>query len=424
MVNPRRAAVSVLLKIETDNAYSNIVLANYFKETELSSADKALVSALVYGVLDRKITLDHILSKYMKSPIKKTAPFTLNVLRTALYQILYMDKIPQSAAVNEAVKLIKKSKESGNSGFVNAVLRQIIRNENQISFTDTPEDLSVKYSCPLWIVNSFIDDYGIETAKALLKESVKAPPYVIRTNALKISTDNLKRELDKENVSYKESSFKDSLIIEKGIDIKNSKIFKDGLFYVQDLASQTAVTTLEPNDCSRILDMCAAPGGKSFTAACLMGGKGEIIACDLYEQRVKLISDSAKRLGIENIKTACLDACVYDERLGKFDAVICDVVCSGLGVIRRKPEIKYREVPNLNELEEIQYKILCNAVNYIIPGGKILYSTCTLRKAENENIVARFLEEHKQFEKVFEKTLMPHIDNTDGFYFAILRVKV
>ena len=244
MANPRRVAVSVLMKIEADDAYSNIVLANSLKESELSAADKGLVSALVYGVLDRKITLDFVLSKYMKAPLKKTQPFTLNVLRSALYQIMYMDKIPQSAAVNEAVKLIKSSKQARNSGFVNAVLREIIRNQDNLSFTDSKEDLSVKYSCPLWIVESFLKDYGLDTAKLLLEESLKAAPFVIRTNTLKISTEDLKSELLKEEVTLNPSALKDSLIIEKGIDIKNSEAFKNGLFYVQDLASQTAISSL------------------------------------------------------------------------------------------------------------------------------------------------------------------------------------
>ena len=422
MANPRRVAVSVLMKIEADNAYSNIVLANSLKEAELSAADKGLVSALVYGVLDRKITLDFVLSRYMKAPLKKTPPFTLNVLRSALYQSMYMDKIPHSAAVNEAVKLIKGSKQARNSGFVNAVLREIIRNQDNLSFTDSKEDLSVKYSCPLWIVESVLEDDGRDTTKLLLEESLKAAPYVIRTNTLKISTEDLKKELLKEEVSLNASALKDSLIIEKGIDIKNSEAFKKGLFYVQDLASQTAISSLDTIKNVRVLDMCSAPGGKSFTMSCHMENTGEIVACDLYSARVNLIKDSALRLGMKNIKTCTLDAMSFNEKLGKFDLIICDVPCSGLGVIRRKPEIKYKEITDFYELEETQYKILCNAVNYLKPNGRILYSTCTLRKAENENMVVRFLAEHKSFEKLQEKTLMPHIDGTDGFYFCELKI--
>lgn len=420
MANPRYIAVNVLLKIEKDSAYSNITLNGVFKENELSPADKGLVSALVYGVLDRKITLDYVLSKFMKTPLKKTAPFTLCVLRTALYQIMFMDKIPQSAAVNEAVKLIKKSRESRNAGFVNAVLRGVLRSDSLLPEGNSPEALSIRFSCPLWMVESFIKDYGTDTAIALLEESVKAPPTTLRVNTVKSDIDSLKAELENEGIVCTVGAVANSLIIEKGIDIPKSAAYKNGFFYVQDIASQTAVAALAPKPDERLLDMCAAPGGKSFTAACFMENKGEIVSCDLYEARTGLIADSAKRLGLDIIKTKTEDATDFDESLGKFDCILCDVPCSGLGVIRRKPEIKYKTECDLTELEDIQYRILCNAVKYLKKGGRILYSTCTLRKAENENVVIRFQKEYNTFNKAYERTLMPHIDRTDGFYFALL----
>lgn len=420
MPNPRKLAALSLLKIERDEAYSNITLKNMLKETELSCEDKALFSALVYGVLDRKITLDYVLSQFMKTPIKKTAPFTLAVLRLGLYQIMYMDKIPDSAAVNESVKLIKASKESRNAGFVNAVLRSALRSERLLPEGDSVKSLSIRFSCPEWIVESFLADYGVENTKNLLKKSLEAPPVIIRVNSAKIAQADLITELLNLGIGCKSGEIPDSVIIEKGMDISSNPLYIKGYFYAQDYASQTAVSVLAPSPYSRVLDMCAAPGGKSFTMAALMENKGEIVACDLYEARVGLIAESAKRLGFTIIKPTVSDATAYNQALGEFDYILCDVPCSGLGVIRRKPELKYKTASDFKKLEDIQYSILCNAAKYLKKGGKILYSTCTLRRAENENLVIRFQKEYNEFQKVYEHTFIPHIDNTDGFYCALL----
>jgi len=420
MANPRKTAVSILLKIEKDGAYSNLAVGNFLKEAELESLDRAFVSALVYGVLDRKITLDAVLSKFMKTPIKKTAPFTLQVLRTALYQIMFMDKIPESAVVNEAVKLIKKSRESRNAGFVNAVLRSVLREENLLPHGESIEDLSIRFSCPLWIVKSFVEDYGRENTISLLEESLKAPPMTLRVNTLKTDTEQLKAEFEKSGIAVHEGETENSLVVDKGFNIPTSELYKNGFFHAQDEASQRAVKVLGPKKGERVLDLCAAPGGKSFTMAEMMEDTGELVSCDLYESRVKLIREGAKRLGIDIIKTFVSDASVYNGELGLFDAILCDVPCSGLGVIRRKPDIKYKPVEDFSELEEIQYSILTNAVKYLKKGGRILYSTCTLRSAENEKLVFRFLKEYNNFRIEYEQTFMPHIHKTDGFYCALL----
>lgn len=420
MINERKLAVSVLMKIENSGAYSNLTLANDFKDKDITKEEKAFVSALVYGVLDRKITLDYVLSKFIKTPIKKTAPFTLCVLRTALYQIMFMDKIPESAAVNEAVKLIKKSKENRNASFVNAVLRSFLRADSLMPDGDTINDLSVRYSAPLWLVESFVKDYGKETAILLLEESLKPAPFTLRVNTIKIDSDSLVKKFADIGIIANNGNLNNSLVLDKGIDIKKSKEFSDGLFYVEDEASQTAISVLAPKADERILDICAAPGGKTFTMASFMKNKGEIVACDLYEHRVGLINEGAKRLGINIINTKTADATLYNQELGKFDAILCDVPCSGLGVIRRKPDIKYKESEDFSSLEKIQYSILSNAVKYLKKGGRIMYSTCTLRRAENEELVNSFLKEYNTFKKVTEKTLMPHIDKTDGFYYCLL----
>ena len=420
MDNPRKTAVSILLKIEKDISYSNITLNSFLKQAELTNEDKALASALVYGALDRKITLDYILSFFIKAPLKKTAPFTLNVLRTALYQIIFMEKIPNSAAVNEAVKLIKKSKESRNSGFVNAVLRSVLRSDISLPAGDSVKALSIRYSCGEEIVEGFIKDYSVETAKKLLEEGLKPPPLTIKVNTQKTDAKTLKGLFAKDGIDLEDTELENALNIKKGFDIQRNEYFKKGYFYAQDLASQRAVSVLAPKPNERVLDICSAPGGKAFAMALHMQNKGEIIACDLYDARVGLIAESAQRLGLDIIKTRVNDASVYNQELGMFDCILCDVPCSGLGVIRRKPDIKYKAIDDFTSLEELQYSILCNAVKYLKKGGRILYSTCTLRKAENEKLVIRFQKEYNNFNIVCEKTLMPHIDKTDGFYYALL----
>ena len=410
MANARKTAVKVLVKIEKEGTYSNLGVAEALKNSELNPQDKSLATAIIYGVLDRKITLDYILSKFLKTPINKTEPFTLMVLRSALYQIKYMDKIPESAAVNEAVKIMKSSKFSRNSGFVNGVLRSVLRTEVEIPKGDSAKDISVRYSCPLWIVESFLKDYGLADTKALLEESLKPAPTVLRINTVKADISEIEKEYEiKEN----------SIELTKGIDISNSELYKKGLVYAQDYASQRAVEILSPKSGDRVLDLCSAPGGKAFTMANLMGNKGEIIACDLYPHRVELIERTAKRLGLDIIKTAVADATRYNPKLGEFDCVLCDVPCSGLGVIRRKPEIKYNALPCLEELKNIQLSILRNAVKYLKKGGKLLYSTCTLRREENEKLVISFQKEYNDLCKVYEHTFMPHKDGTDGFYCAL-----
>ncbi len=420
MANVRKIAADILLKIEKDSAYSNIALNGFLKDCELGSNDKKLLSALVYGVLDRKITLDYVLSRFMKTPIKKTAPFTLNVLRTALYQIMYMDKIPDSAAVNEAVKLIKKSKENRNSGFVNGVLRSVLREENLLPMGDSVNELSVRYSCPETIIKSFVNDYGIDNAIGILEESLQSPPMVLRTNTVKISSDDLICELEKLNIESQKGFIENSVVLNSGANLSDNPLFKNGFFHVQDFASQKAVSVLAPKSGERILDICAAPGGKTFTMAEIMENKGEIIATDLYDHKIKLIEKTAKRLSLDIIKAYVSDASVYNKKFGEFDGILCDVPCSGFGVIKRKPEIKYKPIDDFSELEGIQFDILENAVKYLKTGGRILYSTCTLRKNENEKQIEKFLSLHSEFSKEFEHTFMPNIDGTDGFYCALL----
>ncbi len=421
MANARKIALKALCDVRVGGAYSNITLNKYFSENDLSSADKALATALFYGVLDRTITLDFVLSRYIKTPLKKLQPQILENLRIALYQIMFMDKIPDSAAVNEAVKLTKNSKQKHLSGFVNGVLRNILREGITLPDGDDVSSLSVRYSCPEWIVESFISDYGIENAVSLLTASLQAPPVTLRVNTLKTNTENLMSVLSQENIAATPASLENSLEIIGGIDVTKSHSYREGLFHVQDIASQTVVSVVCPTKDERVLDICAAPGGKTFTMAQYMENFGEIVACDLYENRVELIAKGARRLGITNIKCMQNDATVFNDKLGKFDVILCDVLCSGLGVIRRKPEIKYKDISEYTDITLIQGKILENATAYLNENGRILYSTCTLRKCENEVVIQRFLDKHPQYELKYQHTFMPHVDGSDGFYCALLQ---
>ena len=421
MANARKIALKALCDVRLGGAYSNITLNKYFSENELSSADKSLATALFYGVLDRTISLDYVLSRYIKTPLKKVQPEALENLRIALYQIMFMNKIPDSAAVNEAVKLTKNSKNKHLSGFVNGVLRTILREGVKLPDGNDVKSLSVRYSCPEWIINSFINDYGLDNAISLLEASLQTPTVTIRVNTLKTNTNSLIDILSQENIVAKQSKLDNSLELVGGIDVTGCRSYKEGLFHVQDIASQTVVSVLCPTKNDRVLDICAAPGGKTFTMSQYMENCGEIVACDLYDKRVQLIRNGAKRLGITNIKFKQNDATVKNDSLGKFDLILCDALCSGLGVIRRKPEIKYKDISDYDDITLIQSKILENAAQYLKDNGKILYSTCTLRRCENEDVIQRFLDKYPTYELKYQHTFMPHIDGSDGFYCALLQ---
>ena len=419
MNNARYAAAISLKKVTNEGGYSNLVLNSTLEQKKLSNEDKALCTAIFYGTLDRMVTIDFYLKKLIKTPLKKVAPFTLAVLRTAAYQIKYMDKIPNSAAVDEAVKLIKDSNESFNASFVNAVLRNLLREEIPLPTGNSLFDISVAYSCPAWIVSILAKDYGADFTKRFLSACLLPPPIFIRVNTLKTTSEKLILELEQQGCCVKQTDSENTLEFVSGGSIENMSAYKEGLFFVQDIACQKAIEALDIKKNSRVLDLCAAPGGKSFSAA-MFAEKGEIVSCDLYPQRVGLISEGAERLGAYNLSTATADATKYNQSLGKFDRIICDVPCSGLGVIRRKPDIKYKPQDSFEELISVQRQILNNACKYLDKGGKILYSTCTLSKAENREIIDAFLNEHKDFSLIFEETFCPDKYNADGFYAAVL----
>ncbi len=419
MVNVRKLVVGALCRVEEDNAFSNLVLNGVFSKHDLTKRDKSFASALFYGVLDRKITIDFYINCLSKIKVKKMQPVTREALRLGVFQIAYMNKIPVSAAVNESVNIVKKSKENKNAGFVNAVLRSAIRSLPKLPEDNTEKSLSIRYSCEENIVKELISDYGKEQTTQILTALLNPAELFIRYNSIKITKQDFESKLKDFSIIYEETELNGCYKITEG-DIFGSELYKNGLFFVQDISAANAAETLCAKKGERVLDVCAAPGGKSFTSALLMENSGEIVSCDLYEQRVSLIENGAKRLSINCIKPLVNDASVFNKNLGEFNGVICDVPCSGWGVMRRKPEIKYKKDNDFSELQELQQKILYNSAKYLKNGGRMVYSTCTIRKAENEKQVQKFLENNKNFVLENEKTTLP-TGEYDGFYYAVLK---
>lgn len=430
MKSARQTAFEILNKIQRDNSYSNLALDHALDKADTDNKDKKFVSALVYGVTERRITLDYNLSLYLSQPIKKLKPEVLTALRLGAYQILFMDKIPVSAAVNESVKLAKKNGAAFASGLVNAVLRKIISNGLK-----TDGSMSVNYSAPEWLCDMWCRSYGRENAEKLLEASFGAVDTVLRVNTEKIDADNLINLLAEEGfVCETGGNVENSAVVKSGGAVHKTEAYKNGLFHVQDAASQLCCKALGVQENETVIDICAAPGGKSFTLAENMKNTGRIISCDIYEHRLKLISDGAERLGLTNIETVRNDGNVFNPDFPLADKILCDVPCSGLGVIRKKPEIRFKKSEEVDKLQDLQYSIMCISSRYLKIGGVMVYSTCSLNPNENEKIVEKFLTEHDNFEGVRVLsdisrygvdtdylTLMPHIHGCDGFFISAVR---
>ncbi len=431
-ITARQVAFLTLLKIEKDKAYSNIALDSAVKVYSLDSTDCAFISRLVYGVTERKITLDFVFSKFLKQPIKKLKPELLVILRLGTYQILFMDKIPDSAAVNESVLLAKNNKCDFASGLVNAVLRKVSENgQNILNSLSDEERASVLYSAPLELVKFLNYHYNEENAEMILKAALTAKEITIRVNTLKTTEDELIEILKKENIVAKKAFYKNALTLEASGAIYELSAYKNGLFYVEDISSQICVSELGLKENDKFIDICSAPGGKSFTAAQYMNNKGEIYSCDIHPHRVELIKSGAERLGFTCIIPTVNDATVYNESFKNADCVLCDVPCSGLGIIGKKPEIKYKALDETKELIPIQKQILSLASQYVKKGGTLIYSTCSINPNENRRVCDWFLKENKEFKSVKAApdiprcidegdylTLTPHINNCDGFFIA------
>ncbi len=438
--NPRNLAYKVLLAVERDGAYSAITLNNSLKENKTDKRDSAFISSLVYGVLERKLTLDYIIGQYSKISLKKIELRTKLILRLGILQLLFMDKVPESAAVNESVKLAKKHKLQKSSGFINGILRSITRAEVKYTLPDKDKDysyhLSVKYSCPVEIVKLWLESYGEKITESVLDSLSGRPSITARVNTLKTTPEKLIEELNAEGVEAQISPVDNNAVVLNNTgSIERLGAYKEGKLYIQDLASQLCVKALDPKPRDIVIDVCSAPGGKSFTAAQYMKDRGKIFAFDIHPHKLKLIEKTAVRLGISCIVTDIRDAETDKRELPFADRVLCDVPCSGLGILSRKPEIRYKDNLLSDELPELQYRILCNSSRYVAVGGVLIYSTCTLNPAENNENALRFLKEHSDFEplsldlgvkRYFNEndnmlTLFPGLNPTDGFFISAFR---
>lgn len=425
-MNARELAINVLYKVEFGEGYSNVTLDKELNKSDLEPIDKAFASELVYGVLTWKITLDEIIKMYSSIKIKKISPWILNILRIGIYQIVFLDKVPESAAVNESVKLAKQYGHEASSKFVNAILRKIEKNEMEkllahIATKPILEDeiISIVTSHPLWMVDELLKEYDKKFVTELLNANNITPEITLRSNRLKTTRDELYKLLLLKKIDCKKGNLEDSIKVRKMSD------FKGKLFSVQDEAAQLACLKLAPKADEVVLDACSAPGGKTTYLAEIMENKGQIEAWDIHPHRVRLVEEAAKKLDINIIHATVHDATIimpnYKE---KFDKILLDVPCSGLGVIRKKPDIKWTRQPeDFEELMSVQEKILDTCSEYLKKGGRMVYSTCTVLKRENEEQIEKFLLTHSDFMLVEQTKLFPNVNETDGFYIAVLEKK-
>ena len=434
----RETALNALIACRKDAAWSNGVLKEYILRDRLDRRDAALAARLCYGVLQNRNKLDFYLKQLLTGKLKDLHPVVHDILHLGLYQIYELDKVPDNAAVSESVDLAKKycKKQRFAPGLVNGVLRNAVKTKGTLK---EPASLEDQYSHPWELIKLLRDYVGKDRIEMMLRANNEAPQTVIQVNTLKITAEDLQKRLEEEQVSAAPHAWMpDSLVLGSTGDLEKLPSFREGLFYVQDPAAKLSVLCAElPEENIRLLDCCAAPGGKSFASAIAMGGKGSITSCDVHEHKVPLIQKGAARLGIDNLQACQQDASQnVSEWNESFDAVIADVPCSGYGIIRKKPDIRYKNPADMADLPELQLAILKNQARYVKPGGLLMYSTCTLVRAENEGIVEAFLREHTDYyleplplPAVFPKNdsgmlaLVPGEYDTDGFFIARMRRK-
>ena len=410
----RALVYKALARCQRDGAWSSQTFSALAEGSGLSAGDRAFSLRLFYGILQNLYLLDFYIDSFAA---KKPQARVRDVLRIGLYQLLYMDAVPDWAAVNETVSMARSVGLSYASGFVNALLRKIIAQKNGLPEIpgDLPERLSVRYSHPRWLVEYLLAERGPAGAEAVLKADNTAVPVYVQLNTLKPAAEKMKRYPGASMFS----GVKNCLAIEAATGLFASEEYAGGLFYAQDPAARLAVSAAELKPGMSVLDACAAPGGKSFSAAVDMQNRGSILSRDISPAKLNLIRGGAARLGIDIITCEAADA--TQPRVGQFDAVIADVPCSGLGVIRKKPEIRYKDETSFSGLADIQWKIINNLARNVKPGGVLLYSTCTFRREENGGITSRFIQNNKAFTIEYERTFWPDIDNTDGFYVCRIR---
>ncbi len=421
MKDPRQLAFETLQKQMKHQTYSNLSIAGALQSSDLTDADKSFFTTLVYGVLERKITLDYNLSLYLKQPLKKLNPKVYTALLLGSYQLLFMEKVPDHAAINESVRLTRKNGVSFASGLCNAVLRKVAGAGLKLPKNDgSPEYLSIAYSVPVPLVKLWLEAYGAEKTEGILQDALGPRPLTVRVNTTRISASELIERLAEEGVTATaHSAVEDALILESTGNLSALSTFKEGLFHVQDAASQICCKNVDARPGMVVYDLCAAPGGKSCTIAEYMKNRGTVKAFDLYEKRVGLIAENANRLGLSAVVPAVGDATVFDETRPLADRVLCDVPCAGYGDIGRKPEIRFKDPGSVDNLPAVQYDILDKAEQYVVDGGRLIYSTCSLNPAENEAVAERFLKEHSGWNLLLMKTYFPQDYNCDGFFNAV-----
>ena len=431
----RETALNVLIACRKENAWSNGILKDYVRRDKLDSRDAALAARLCYGVLQNRMKLDHYLSQLLTGRLKDLHPAVHDILLLGLYQIYEMDKIPTSAAVNESVALAKKycNKVRSAPGLINAVLRAADRTKGTLR---EPDALSVRYSHPKKLVDLLTSYIGAERVEPMLAANNDFAPTVAQVNTLQITTENLKSLLEGEGVTVSYHPWMpDCLVLTGTGDLEQLQAFQKGLFYIQDAAAKLSVLCAQLPQNANVLDCCAAPGGKSFAAAIAMKGTGSIISCDIHPHKIELIAAGARRVGLENLTARVQNASVCEPHWeNAMDAVIADVPCSGYGIIRKKPDIRYKDPDTMNDLPKLQLAILQNQSRYVKPGGLLLYSTCTLVRKENEGVIKAFLKQNPEFSleplplpapfpknEIGMLALVPGEYDTDGFFISRLR---
>lgn len=430
--NARAVALEALLQVSENEGYSNIVIDKTLNKYELDKRDSALASIIFYGVLEKRIILDYYISMFLKHPNFTLAPAAREIFRISVYQMLFLEKIPESACVNEAVNLAKENKVPPQ--FVNGVLREFLRNKENVFL---PKEnafnyLSVKYSIPQNLIDLWIESYGYDNTIKLLESFSEKSKTYIRVNNTKITPKKLVQQLE-ETINIEEFDGIDNACrIYNGGNLIKLKEFEDGLFHVQDISSQYLCSIVNPQENETLIDVCGAPGGKTFTLSERMNGTGTVYSYDIYKGRVKLIRGGAYRLGLKNVMASMRDATSEKCEISDADKILCDVPCSGFGSIRRKPEIRYKSTEDVKELPKIQMDILEKSAKHLKKGGILTYSTCTLNPAENGDVADKFLKNHPEFEAFSIKTnlervikepenqftMMPFSSGTDGFFVA------
>ncbi len=442
-MNPREGALITLYEINEKEAFSNIALNKELRSNSYNLLDKNLLTELVYGVLENQIYIDYIISQFSTFETRKMNPYTLNLLRLGTYQLLFLDKVPSFAAVNETVNLSKKYCKK-TTGFINGILRNIQRNKDNIKLPNSSKDIvryfSVKYSHPEWLVKLFLKNFERDFVEDLLKANNTKPELYVRINTLKISIEDCINLLTDEGYKIIQSKLIEEAVAVKGLhNIEQTDLYKKGYIQVQDVSSMLVSKILSPKEGEFVIDLCSAPGGKTTHMAQLMNNKGTIIARDIHEHKLKLVERNAKRLGINIIKTENFSGDQLDKKLvDTADKVLVDAPCSGLGIIRRKPEIKYRkQEKDRKEIASIQYDILKNAAKYVKIGGELVYSTCTINPEENDIVVQKFLNNNSNYvlidlNKEYNDLVLglntkatiqlyPNVHNTDGFFISKLK---